>query len=112
MFGGETTSFLEIVIPAWLEKWKPSSLNASSASATAGGAVGLDQLGDDLVDVALLQRAVDELVALRVPLLLERVRDRPLDPVVEDDPADGGQEVLVAGAPVLGVVVELDEPFS
>jgi hypothetical protein len=36
LFGGETTLFFEIVIPAWVEKWKPSSLNASSAWAIAG----------------------------------------------------------------------------
>ena len=33
--GGITTSFLEIVMPARLAKWKPSSLNASSTSAVA-----------------------------------------------------------------------------
>jgi hypothetical protein len=74
------------------------------------GAVGLDQIGDDLVDLALLQRVIHELVLLGIPVLLERLRDRPLDPIVEDDPADGGEEVLVARAPVFGVVVELDQP--
>ena len=62
-----------------------------------------------LVDVALLQRAVDELVVLGVVLVPERVRERALDAVVEDDPPDRGQEVLVARAPVLGVVVQLDD---
>ena len=35
--GGITTSFFEIVMPAWVAKWKPSSLNASSTSAIAYG---------------------------------------------------------------------------
>ena len=37
----------------------------------------------------------------------ERLGERALDPVVEDDPPDRGQEVLVPGPPVLGVVVQL-----
>ncbi len=37
MSGGITTSFFEIVMPAWEAKWKPSSLNASSTSAVAYG---------------------------------------------------------------------------
>ena len=69
------------------------------------GAVLLDEVGDDLVDVLLDQRAVDEDVLLRIPLVLERLGERALDPVVEDDPADRGQEVLMAVAPVLGEVV-------
>ena len=74
-----------------------------------GGAVGVDQRGDDVVDVALLQRVVDEVVVLGVVLVLEGGGDRALDAVVEDDPPDGGQEVLVARAPELGVVVQLDD---
>jgi hypothetical protein len=74
-----------------------------------GGAEALDEVGDDLVDVALSQRAVDELVVVGVELVAEGVGEAALDAVVEDDPADGRQEVLVAGTPVLGVVVELDE---
>ena len=35
MSGGEITSFLETVIPAWVAKWKPSSLKASSTRETA-----------------------------------------------------------------------------
>ena len=53
---------------------------------------------------------VDELEPLGVVLVPERGRESPLDLVVEDDPPDRGQEVLVAGAPVLGPVVQLDEP--
>ena len=74
------------------------------------GAVGLDEVGDDLVDRCFFSELVDELVLLRIPLVAERLRDRALDPVVEDDPPDRGQEVLVTGAPVLGLVVELDDP--
>ena len=69
--------------------------------------VGLDQVGDHLVDVALLQRVVDELELLGVEVLPERVGERPLDLLVEDDPPDRGQEVLVPGPPVLGLVVQL-----
>ena len=74
------------------------------------GAVGLDEVRDHLVDAALLQRPVDVLVALGVVLVAERVGERALDAVVEDDPPDRGQEVLVPGAPVLGEVVQLHEP--
>ncbi len=35
--GGITTSFLDTVMPAWLAKWKPSSLKASSTCAVACG---------------------------------------------------------------------------
>ena len=74
--------------------------------------VGLDQVGDHLVDVALLQRAVDELEPLGVVLVAQRVRQRPLDAVVEDDPPDRRQEVLVTGAAVLRVVVQAHMPAS
>jgi hypothetical protein len=73
------------------------------------GAVRLDEVGDDRVDLLLLERAVDELVLLRIPVIAESLGDCPLDAVVEDDPADGRQEVLVTGSPVLGEVVELDD---
>ena len=46
---------------------------------------------------------------VRVPVLLQRLGERPLDPVVEDDPPDRGQEVLVLRPPELGEVVELDQ---
>ena len=71
------------------------------------GAVGLDQVGDHLVDVPLLQREVDELELLGVEIVPEGGGESALDLLVEDDPPDRGREVLVAGAPVLGVVVQL-----
>ena len=36
MVGGVCTSFLEIVTPAWVAKWKPTSLNASSTCEIVG----------------------------------------------------------------------------
>ena len=79
MSGGETTSFLEIVIPAWRGEVEAELLEGVEHQRDRRGAVGLDQVADDLVDVALLQRAVDELVLLGVVLVPERLGDRPLD---------------------------------
>ena len=70
-------------------------------------AVGLDQVGDHLVDVLLLQRVVDELELLGIEVVPEGVGEGALDLLVEDDPPDRGQEVLVPGPPVLGLVVQL-----
>ena len=69
--------------------------------------VGLDQVGDHLVDVALLQRVVDELELLGIEVVPQRLGQGALDLFVEDDPPDRGQEVLVTGPPVLGLVVQL-----
>ena len=69
-------------------------------------AVGLDQVGDHLVDVLLLQRVVDELELLGIEVLFESIGEGTLDLLVEDDPPDRGQEVLVPGPPVLGLVVQ------
>ena len=68
--------------------------------------VGLDQVGDHLVDVALLQREVDELELLGVEVVPERFGEGALDLLVEDDPPDRGQEVPAPGPPVLGLVVQ------
>ena len=73
------------------------------------GAVGVDQPADHVVDVLLLQRLVDERVGRRVVLLLERFREGPFDPVVEDDPPDRGQEMLFTVAAVFREIVERDD---
>jgi hypothetical protein len=74
-----------------------------------GGAVGLDQVGDHRGDVALLQVVVDVLELLRVVLVAHGLLEGPLHLVVEDDPPDGGQEVLLPGAPVLSQIVQVDD---
>src|SRR4051794_276429 len=62
---------------------------------------------DHVVHVALLQRLVDERVLVRVVALLERLLERALDALVEDDPPDGREHVATgAAAPVLGQVVQ------
>ena len=71
------------------------------------GAERLHQLIDELRRVALLQRLVDELVLRAVELLAQRLLQRPLDAVVEDDPPDGGGHVAAlhpVGAVVRDVV--------
>ena len=72
--------------------------------------VELDQVVDQPRRVLLLHRAVDELVRVHVEAVAERLDQRPLDPVVPQDPADRGQHVaaLTPERPVLGQVVELD----
>ena len=72
--------------------------------------VQLHEVVDEPGRVLLLHRAVDELVRARVEPVAERLDQRPLDPVVVDDPADRGQHVaaLTPERPVLGQVVELD----
>src|SRR3954453_17717758 len=62
---------------------------------------------DHLVHVALLERLVDERVLVRVVTVLERLLERALDALVEDDPPDGGEHVATrAAAPVLGQVMQ------
>ena len=73
------------------------------------GAVGVDQPADHVVDVLLLHRLIDEGVGGLVVLVLESLGQRPLDAVVEDDPPDRGQEVLVTVATVLRVIMERDD---
>src|SRR5215218_3944865 len=75
------------------------------------GAEGLHELVHERRRVALAQGLVDVLVLLAVELLAEGLLQRPLDAVVEDDPADGGGDVA-ALHPVRAVVrdvVELDQ---
>src|SRR6185503_21309833 len=74
------------------------------------GAVRLDQLVHEGRDVALLERLVDEAVGAAIELLAQRLLERTLDPVVEDDPADRGQDVaaLTARRAELRRSVQLD----
>ena len=72
--------------------------------------VGLHEVVDQLGGVALLHRAVDELVGAGVELLAQRLLERPLDLVVVDDPADRGQQVtaLPTDLPELGEIVQVE----
>jgi hypothetical protein len=73
------------------------------------GTVDLHQPLDHGVHVALAQRHVHELVGLRIELLAERLLERTLDALVEDDPADGREPVLRrVTQTVLREVVERD----
>ena len=74
-----------------------------------GGAVRIDQVRDHLVDAVLLQVVVDELELVRVVLVTQSLLERALDLVVEDDPPDRRQEVLVAGAAVLRPIVQVHD---
>ena len=73
-------------------------------------AVLLHEALDHGAHVALAQRLVHERVARRrVVLVAEHLLERTLHALVEDDPADRGQDVALAvQAPVLGEVVQLD----
>ncbi len=76
-----------------------------------GGAVCLHEHVDQPCGVALLHGLVDEHVLGRVELVAQRLRQRPLDAVVVDDPPDR-REHVTALAPVgaeLGDVVQLDD---
>jgi hypothetical protein len=73
-------------------------------------AVDLHEVVDHAHALALAHRLVDEVVGLGVERLAHRLRQRPLDPVVVDDPPDRRQDVaaLTAERAVLGQVVQAD----
>src|SRR5213078_4152569 len=74
-------------------------------------AVRVDELGDERVELALRQRAVDEVVQrLRIVVLLHRLLERTLDLGVEDHATGSRQQQVAADPTELDRLLELDLP--
>ena len=84
-----TTSFFEIVTPAFVPYRKPRSLIVSSTDGDRVRAVLVDEVGDEVAELLLRERAVEEVVVRRVLAveLADRLAQRAVDLRVEDHAA-------------------------